>query len=280
MRPAGAPCPAMTADYAGSMAVTLDLPCVDDDGGRFASAVPRPAMKTRRRILVIACIAAVVLSPTTAACTTHHDRAGPAPSTRSQPPSGTSENPIASPTATASRRPPGTEVGWRGAAIRLTAGWRKALQDDVDVSLCLLPETAPDSYCRTVHGSGASQHDWVLFYAADRHLAGDPGLDRNTFSGSDMGSPGYDSAPRPCDATNVTVLRRGNGSLGGRTSMYSKFQVTCKAGQGGTYTSQRWLLPASRLGVISYALTPARADEIEQLVSNVDLTAFQPTRPT
>jgi hypothetical protein len=171
-------------------------------------------------------------------------------------------------------------VTWRGAVILVSSGWRVAVQNDADVSLCLLPKSVPKDYCSTVHGSGANMRGWLLFYAADRRLAGDPGFDRKTFSGKDMDSPGFDSAPRPCDAANIATLRRGNNILGGRASSYSKFRVTCKKGQGGTFVVQRWLLTESRLGVISYAVTPAAAATIDRLVSAVNLAGFQPTEPS
>ena len=74
------------------------------------------------------------------------------------------------------------------------------------------------------------------------------------------------------------MLEGGTGTVGGLSGFYGSWQVTCKD-TGRTFTAQRWLLPRSRIGIVSYALTPASAADIKQMVTTMDLARFTPTKP-
>ena len=43
---------------------------------------------------------------------------------------------------------------------------------------------------------------------------------------------------------------------------------------------QRWVLPKSRIGAITYATSEATAKRIEQMITTMDLGHFKPTTPS
>jgi hypothetical protein len=83
----------------------------------------------------------------------------------------------------------------------------------------------------------------------------------------------------PCDqwARNQRVDKT-NKTIDGRVAYYGKWLVTCSTDQGGqSFIAQRWLLPRSRLGVVSYALNEASASSIFRMIATLDLEGYEPT---
>jgi hypothetical protein len=177
------------------------------------------------------------------------------------------------PTAPADRTASSATLAWRGATMKLPGGWGRGYQDDT--SLCV---ARPDRYCRAMGGTNDAQ-DWVYLYASERS-GGAPGEPPHpdTLDGSDMNSWMYDSGTLPCDATEGQQIKKGFDRINGRSAYYGEWRVSCK-NNGRNFIVQRWLLPKTRLGVVSFAVTATSEADVYKMVTTMDLSGFNPTSP-
>jgi hypothetical protein len=197
------------------------------------------------------------------------------PSTATGAAQATSTGPTATAPATGGKA---VAVGWRGATIQVPTGWRKVAEDDT--SLCLLPTASPDLTCQALGHTDGVQN-WLFLYASERvAIPGESIPDPLSLDASDMGFWMYHGAQEvPCDDwTKNQRVDKANKTVGGKVAYYGKWLVTCKD-DGKSFTAQRWLLPKSRLGVVSFALTDASAAAIYQMVMTMDMTGYEPTSP-
>jgi hypothetical protein len=163
---------------------------------------------------------------------------------------------------------------WRGASITLGDGWRKTTGVDEAEQLCLVRNENPDT-C-----GGDTVTDWLYLYASERSggAEGEPGHP-DTLDASGMNDFTYDGGNVPCDTRNTpTQVQKATTNMDGRPAYYGKWRVDC-VGEPPTFTAQRWVLPKSRIGVVSYALTEQSAEQIRQMVTTMDLTGYRPTVP-
>lgn len=205
--------------------------------------------------------AALVSTLLLTGCTT----AGPSALPTSQSPSAVPVQP--SPTSR-------TVFSWRGASITLADGWRKTTGVDEAEQLCLVRKGNPDP-C-----GGDTVTDWVYLYASERSggAEGEPGHP-DTLNASGMNDFTYDGGNMPCDTSNTpTQVQKATTNIDGHPALYGKWRVDC-VGEPSTFTAQRWVLPKTRIGVVSYALTEQSAEQIRQMVTTIDLTAYRPTVP-
>ena len=167
-------------------------------------------------------------------------------------------------------------VGWRGATVAVPRGWRKAAGDDN--TLCILPISSPARVCQALGHTDGVQ-DWLFLYATERSAVQGAPANPRTLDGSDMDFWMYDGAEPPCDDwTRNQRVDNASKKVGGKTAYYGKWLVTCKD-DGKSFTAQRWLLPKSRLGVISFARTDVSAAAIYQMVTTMDMIGYEPTEP-
>jgi hypothetical protein len=223
--------------------------------------------KAKRHRLSMALVSAVsVLLVGASACTSKGTPTASSATLSAEPTTASTANGA---TATAT-------LTWRGATVKPPSGWGKGLQEET--SLCLARKPNPDRYCHAMGGTNDVQ-DWVYLYASERSggAEGEP-AHSSTLDGSDMGFWMYDSGTLPCDATDGQQVKKGIDTIGGRSASYGKWQVSCK-NNGRNFTVQRWLLPKSRLGVVSFAVTSTSEADIYQMITTMDLSGFKPTSP-
>jgi len=178
------------------------------------------------------------------------------------------------PAATSAAAPAAGSVGWRGALLNLQPGWAKAAGDDE--TLCVLPTGGSAAICKAL-GHTDTVKDWLFLYASERSAGAGAPADPKTLDGSDMGFWLYNGGEPPCDQWSRNErVDKANKTVGGLVAYYGKWQVTCSGG-GASFIAQRWLLPKSRLGIVSYALTEAKATEIAQMVSTMDMVGYEVT---
>lgn len=206
-----------------------------------------------------------------AACSSRAEPSGATtPATTSAAgPTGAATEPI----ATSADQAEGS-VGWRGALLKPRPGWGKGAEEDE--TLCMLPSASPASVCKAL-GHTDSVKDWLFLYASERSAVKGAPADPKTLDGSDMNFWMYNGGELPCDQwTRNKRVDSANKSVGGLVAYYGKWEVTCQD-SGASFIVQRWLLPKSRLGVVSYALTEAKAADIYQMVTNMDMAGYEPT---
>lgn len=168
-----------------------------------------------------------------------------------------------------------TTVAWRGAEVRVPAGWQKA--DSADDFLCVLPTGMPKTVCSSPGHDASGVQNFVLMYASERKANREAPADPVTLDASDMKFWMYNGGEVPCDEWSRNQKVDGaTKTVGGLQALYGKWSVTCKD-TGKAFTAQRWLLPQSRFGVVSYALTDERAAEILQLVSTMTMEGYERT---
>ena len=167
-----------------------------------------------------------------------------------------------------------TVLTWRGASITLADGWRKTNGVDETEQLCLVRNENPDA-C-----GGDTVTDWLYLYASERSggAEGEPGHP-DTLDASGMNDFTYDGGTVPCETRDTPAqAQKATTNIDGYPAYYGKWRVDC-AGEPPTFTAQRWVLPKSRIGVVSYALTEQSAEQIRQMVTTMDLTGYRPTIP-
>jgi hypothetical protein len=193
----------------------------------------------------------------------------------SSPPVGPSTRVASSQPSTASGQPGRTALTWRGASINLADGWRKAAGIDQTEQLCLLRTGSADAVC-----GGDKVDDWLYLYASERSggAEGEPGHP-DTLDASGMNGFTYDGGVVPCQTRGTAAqVQKGTRDVGGRLAYYGEWKVEC-VGNPPTFIAQRWVLPKSRIGVVSYALTEQSAEQIRQMITTMDLSGYQPTAP-
>jgi hypothetical protein len=163
-------------------------------------------------------------------------------------------------------------LAWRGATVKLPGGWARGYQDDTSLCLARTPR-----YCQAIGGARDAQ-DWVYLYASERPDDDEEPPHRATLDGSDMSSWMYDSGILPCDATEGQQVKKGTDRINGRSAYYGKWRVSCK-NNGRNFIVQRWLLPKTRLGVVSFAVTATSEADVYKMVTTMDLSGFKPTSP-
>jgi hypothetical protein len=210
----------------------------------------------KRRSLAVAATL-LVLGTMTAGCTTPAD-----------PATSVSGAPATAPGSAA----PGSRLVWRGAVLTLDPGWRRVISDQEQ--LCLQAETNPDVEC----GLDRTE-DLIYLYASERSggAEGEPGH-ASSLDAAGMDSFTWDGGFVPCDFPDEPPLRKGTRPVGGRTAFYGEWRLACT--DRPAVLVQRWVLPKSRLGVLSYASGDASAKRIEQMVAAMDLSHFTPTSPS
>jgi hypothetical protein len=185
----------------------------------------------------------------------------------------TEDKPVPRPAATGSGPPPATTaVSWRGASIPVGARWQAHSSTAED--LCLLPRTGTGD-----DGCLAKAQNMIFLYATERSggAEGEPGH-ASSLTAAGMDSFSYDGGVVPCQVSAERRTSSVSRPLGGRTALAGTWQLTCAAGP--SLLVQRWVLPQSRLGVLSYALTEADATAIAETIATVDLTGYRVTSPT
>ncbi|MEJ3743248.1 hypothetical protein WEI85_08175 [Actinomycetes bacterium KLBMP 9797] len=164
----------------------------------------------------------------------------------------------------------GSAVAWRGGEVRVPGGWRKAAS--ADDFLCVLPAGGDQTMCTA---PGHAVQDFLFLYASERKANREAPADPKTLDGSDMGFWMYNGGEVPCDDWSRNEKVDGAAkTVGGLQALYGKWSVTC-ASDGKSFVAQRWLLPKSRLGVVSYALTDQAATQIFQMVSTMNLSGYE-----
>ena len=187
--------------------------------------------------------------------------------------------PAAAPTTPAQpspAQPAGNRVTWRGAVIALPPGWHKGKADDD--TLCLLP--AGDTNQFTCQSNQIQ--DSVLLYASERKLGPGAGPDRSSLDGSDLHGPSgwlYRGGEDQCEEeTHNTQVESGTKPVGGRDAFYGRWEVGCQR-SGRNFTSQRWELPKSRLGIVAFSVSAETTTALRDMVTAIDLSGYQPTQP-
>jgi hypothetical protein len=205
-------------------------------------------------------------------------KGGTAAAPASQPVSAAPTTPApSSPAAVA-----GTKQNWRGAVITLPATLRVSSTNDD--TLCLKASTSKNPDPCEDHPI----EDWVQFYSSERRLGPqqDPSapLNPSSLDGTDLGANGdwiytFGNQEDPCDdARDQKLAEKGTKPVGGRDAFYGRFEATCK-NNGKHWTSQRWELPKSRIGIVAFTVTPASAQAVRDMVTGIDLSGYRPTSP-
>jgi hypothetical protein len=168
---------------------------------------------------------------------------------------------------------PTTTVAWRGAEVRVPAGWQKA--GSADDFLCVLPAGTAKTVCSSPGHDANGVQNFLFMYASERKANKEAPADPKTLDGSDMNFWMYNGGEVPCDEWSKNEKVDGaTKMIGGLQAFYGRWSVTCKS-DGKSFVAQRWLLPKSRFGVVSYALTDQRADEILQMISTMDMAGYE-----